>query len=184
MPEGALVGTRRALLTLPLAMLAAGCATSPPAAARPAAGGSPVAGSPPAPPVPETLKFSGTTLDGATYDAAQLAGKPAVLWFWAPWCATCAGEAQSVADDQEEYAGRLTFLGVAGMGTTKAMREFVADMDVGAVTHLNDPTGKIWKRFAIFEQSTYVLLDAAGTMVTRSYLDDQQLTAALKKLAG
>jgi hypothetical protein len=89
-----------------------------------------------------------------------------------------------VADLNEEYAGRLTFLGIAGMGTTKAMREFVSDLEVGAVTHLNDPGGKIWSRFAIVEQSTYVLLDAAGSIVTRGYLDDLQLTAALKKLVS
>jgi thiol-disulfide isomerase/thioredoxin len=171
--------TRRGLLTLPLAMVVAGCASSPPATTRPAA-----SGPGPAVPIPKTLQFSGTTLDGAAYDAAQLAGKPAVLWFWAPWCATCASEAQSVADFNEEYAGRLTFLGVAGMGTTKAMHEFVSDLDVGALTHLNDPGGKIWSKFAIVEQSTYVLLDTAGSIVTRSYLDDLQLTAALKKLVS
>ncbi len=134
--------------------------------------------------MPDSLDFSGTTLDGAPYDAAQLLGKPAVLWFWAPWCATCAGQAQSVADDHEEYAGRLAFLGVAGMGTTKAMRQFVSDMQVGAVTHLNDPKLKIWTKFTIVEQSTYVMIDAAGKIVNRSYLDDLALTGALRKLVS
>ncbi|BCY12557.1 redoxin domain-containing protein [Actinoplanes sp. L3-i22] len=171
--------TRRALLTLPLAMLAAGCAAPPAATSAPV-----TAGSGSGAPLPDALRFTGTTLDGAPYDAAQLAGKPAVLWFWAPWCATCAGQAQSVGDFHEEYGDRLTFLGVAGMGTVKAMHEFVSDMKVGAVTHLNDPKLRIWTKFTIVEQSTYVLLDAAGTMVTRSYLDDLQLTGALKKLVG
>ncbi|GIE87705.1 TlpA family protein disulfide reductase [Actinoplanes regularis] len=173
--------SRRVLLTLPLAMAVAGCASSPSATTAQPAAASSSSGSGP---IPETLRFSGTTLDGAKFDAAQLAGKPAVLWFWAPWCATCASEAQSVRDFHDEYAGRLTFLGVAGMGTTEAMREFVSDLEVGKVTHLNDPGGKIWSKFAIVEQSTYVLLDAAGKIVTRSYLDDLQLTAALRKLVS
>ncbi|MFI1988614.1 redoxin domain-containing protein [Actinoplanes sp. NPDC020271] len=173
------MSTRRALLTFPLALAALAACGSPPPAASPAA----AAAAGPAP-VPASLDFSGTTLDGAPYDAAALAGKPAVLWFWAPWCATCAGQAQSVRDFDEEYAGRIAFLGVAGMGTATAMREFVSDMEVGAVTHLNDPKLKIWTKFTIVEQSTYVLLDAAGTIVTRSYLDDLALTGALKKLAG
>ncbi|AEV86227.1 thiol-disulfide oxidoreductase [Actinoplanes sp. SE50] len=177
------MSTRRALLTLPFAMLAAGCAAAP-EAATPAAAAGRGSGSAAAPAVPDTLRFSGTTLDGTKFDAAQLAGRPAVLWFWAPWCATCASEAQSVADFHDEYAGRLTFLGIAGLGTAKAMRQFVADLDVGKVTHLNDPSGTIWSKFGIAQQSTYVLLDAAGKIVTRGYLDDLQLTAALKKLAG
>lgn len=31
------------------------------------------------------LDFTGTTLDGGTFDAATLAGTPVVLWFWAPF---------------------------------------------------------------------------------------------------
>ncbi|WIM93894.1 redoxin family protein [Actinoplanes oblitus] len=177
--------SRRGLLTFPLALAVAGCAAAP---ARPVTAGSAAPARPAttgsAAPVPETLRFSGTTLDGAPYDAAQLAGKPAVLWFWAPWCATCASEAQSVADFQEEYAGRLTFLGVAGMGTTKAMHQFVADLGVGAVTHLNDPDLTIWAKFGIAQQSVYVLLDAAGAIVKRGYLDDLQLTGELTKLVS
>lgn len=172
--------TRRGLLTLPLALVAlAGCGSSP--AATSAASSAAAAGSAV---LPDALNFAGTTLSGAPFDAAQLAGKPAVLWFWAPWCATCAGQAQSVGDFHEEYGDRLTFLGVAGMGTNKAMKEFVSDMKVGAITHLDDPKLKIWTKFTIVEQSTYVLLDAAGTIITRSYLDDLQLTGALKKLTA
>lgn len=174
-----MITTRRGLLTLPLALAAlAACGTPPPATTQQTAAGSGSAV------LPDSLDFRGTTVDGAPYDAAVLAGKPAVLWFWAPWCATCAGQAQSVRDFDEEYAGRIAFLGIAGLGTTKAMHEFVSDMEVGAVTHLDDPKLKIWNKFTIVEQSTYVLLDAAGKIVTRSYLDDLALTGALKKLVG
>lgn len=31
------------------------------------------------------LAFSGTTVDGAPFDAGELAGTPVVLWFWAPF---------------------------------------------------------------------------------------------------
>src|SRR5262249_3659175 len=66
--------------------------------------------------VPESLRFAGTTLDGKAFDGASMAGHPVVLWFWAPWCATCAGEAATVSDAAAKYKGSVVFLGVAGMG--------------------------------------------------------------------
>jgi thiol-disulfide isomerase/thioredoxin len=134
--------------------------------------------------VPATLKFSGKTLDGAGYDASALAGKPAILWFWAPWCATCASEAQSIADLADEYQGRLGILGIAGLGDNKAMHQFVADLDVGKVPHLDDQAGQIWKKFKITQQSWYVFLDRSGQVVKTGYLDDLQLTAEVKSLVA
>ena len=140
---------------------------------------------PPAKPVtPKSLKFSGTTLDGAAFDAASLAGKPALLWFWAPWCATCASEAQSIADVQDEYGDRLGILGIAGMGTKKAMNEFVSDFQLQAVPHLNDPAGKIWQRFGIAQQSWYVLIDPAGKILHTGYLDDLQLNEKVRAVTA
>nr|WP_296074142.1 redoxin family protein [uncultured Actinoplanes sp.] len=136
------------------------------------------------PVVPQTLRFSGTTLDGRAFDAAAMAGKPVVLWFWAPWCATCAGEAMSVADLKETYGDRLGIVGIAGMGDNKAMHEFVSDLEVGNVPHLDDQAGKLWKRFKITQQSTYVLVDRGGTIVKTGYLDDLQLTAEVKTLVA
>ncbi|GAA0559498.1 protein disulfide oxidoreductase [Paractinoplanes ferrugineus] len=134
--------------------------------------------------VPATLKFTGKTLDGASFDAATLAGKPAILWFWAPWCATCASEAQSISDLADEYKDRIGILGIAGMGENKAMHEFVSDLEVGHVTHLDDQAGTIWKRFRITQQSWYVFLDKQGRVVKTGYLDDLQLTDEVKTLVA
>jgi len=134
--------------------------------------------------VPATLRFSGKTLDGAAFDATTMAGKPTILWFWAPWCATCASEAQSIADLAKEYRGQLSILGIAGLGTNKAMHEFVSDLNVGDVPHLDDQAGAIWKKFKITQQSTYVFLDRTGQVVKTGYLDDLQLTAEVKTLVA
>jgi thiol-disulfide isomerase/thioredoxin len=145
-------------------------------AASPSAGGPAV--------VPAALHFTGRTLDGASFDAATMAGRPTILWFWAPWCATCASEAQSIADLANEYHGQLGILGVAGLGTNKAMHEFVADLNVGNVPHLDDQAGAIWKKFKITQQSTYVFLDRSGRVVKTGYLDDLQLTAEVRTLVA
>jgi thiol-disulfide isomerase/thioredoxin len=39
-----------------------------------------------------------TPLDGTSFDATTLAGADAVIWFWAPWCTICRGEAPEVAE--------------------------------------------------------------------------------------
>jgi thiol-disulfide isomerase/thioredoxin len=134
--------------------------------------------------VAKTLQFTGTTLDGKPFDAATLAGRPTVLWFWAPWCATCASEAWTVSDAVETYADRLAILGVAGMGDNAAMHSFVTDLKVDAVTSLDDGAGEIWRRFQITEQSSYVLLDRRGTVVHTGYLDDPSFKRAVAELVG
>ncbi len=155
----------------------AGCTAQAPAAPAPAAVAAAAS-------VAETLRFTGTTLDGRPYDASTLAGRPAVLWFWAPWCATCASEAWTVGEAVETYGDRLAVLGVAGMGDNAAMHEFVRDMEIQAVTSLDDGAGRIWRKFKITEQSTYVLLDRGGAVVHTGYLDDLAFQQAVAKLVG
>ena len=182
---------RHAALALAAVLLLAGCgqdATAEtsswetPAAATTSA--VPASAAPPAVTVPASLRFSGRTVDGKAFDAGTLAGKPVILWFWAPWCATCASEAMSIADIAEEYRGRLGILGIAGMGGNGDMREFVADLEVGAVPHLDDQAGTLWKKFKITQQSWYVLIDRDGEIGRTGYLDDLQLTAEVERLVA
>ena len=49
--------------------------------------------SPPAALADDRLDFTATTLSGAPFNGASLQGKPAVLWFWTPWCPFCNAEA-------------------------------------------------------------------------------------------
>jgi thiol-disulfide isomerase/thioredoxin len=163
-----------------LLVLLAGCTAPRPAVSGPAAPAAAPAGTAGA----GVLSFTGRTLDGAEFDAATLAGKPALLWFWAPWCATCAAQAGSVTNLQQEYGDRLGIVGVAGMGSTADMHEFVTDLDVGGVRNLDDGAGVLWRRFGITEQSTYVLVNRAGAVVRTGYLDDLQLTTEVKTLVA
>jgi thiol-disulfide isomerase/thioredoxin len=61
--------------------------------------------------VPAALAFSAPVVGGGQFDGASLAGKPAVLWFWASWCPRCQAKANDVGMLQAEYAGRVTALG-------------------------------------------------------------------------
>jgi peroxiredoxin len=120
--------------------------------------------------VPEALNFTATTVDGKPFDAKTLAGKPTVLWFWAPWCPTCKGQAAATAEVASDYQGKANVVGVAGLDKSAAMRAFVSDTGTGSFPHLSDEKGEVWKRFEITQQSVYVILDQTGKTVYEGVL--------------
>ncbi|SIN12906.1 TlpA family protein disulfide reductase [Micromonospora cremea] len=168
-----------------------GTATPPPAAVgtapttTAAPTGSPTAAStrPPAA-VPDTLRFTGTTLTGTAFDAAQLAGRPVVLWFWAPWCATCASQAWTVAEIAPQYRDTVPIIGVAGLGEQRAMKDFVTEFDLAGTPQIDDRAGALWRRFKVTEQSTFLIIDRDGKVVHQGFLDGEALTARVTALAG
>ncbi|MET8836027.1 redoxin domain-containing protein [Micromonospora sp. NPDC004540] len=156
------------------------------AAASPAAGSaSPAAPAAPVVParVPETLSFTAKTLDGTAFSAAALAGKPVVLWFWAPWCATCASQAWTVAEIAPKYRDTVPIVGVAGLGEQRAMKEFVTEFDLAGTPQLDDRSGALWRRFEVVEQSTFVIVDRNGRVVHQGFLDGESLTRQVDALA-
>jgi thiol-disulfide isomerase/thioredoxin len=126
--------------------------------------------------------FTAATLDGATFDGRSLTGKPAVLWFWAPWCPTCLGQAKQVNALAADYAGKATVVGVAGLGTVPEMRDFVGLAKLSGFPQLADEQGVVWKRFEMTAQSTFVVLDAEGAVTARGHVDPAELPGRLDKL--
>ncbi len=131
----------------------------------------------------DVWKFTGTTVDGQAFDGATLAGKPTVLWFWAPWCPTCRGQIPNVSALAEKYAGEVNVVGVAGLSDSDDEIKVFAD-DTSGVTNLSDSPGDIWKRFGIVEQSVYTVIDADGEIVSEGYLKDDELNDLVADLAG
>ena len=80
--------------------------TSPPSATSP----TPAAGAA----VPQTLAFTATAVDGQPFDAATLAGRPVVLWFWAAWCPRCRAAADDVAGVPATSPGGCRWSGSPG----------------------------------------------------------------------
>ena len=171
-------GSRVGLLLAALALVLSACSSTTvtaPASTTDAAG-DPVAAEP-------ALEFRAVTVDGAPFDAATLAGTPVVLWFWAPWCTICRAEAPGVATVAAEYAGRVTFLGVPGLGEVADMREFVAGTRTGAMTHVVDADGALWQRFGVVAQPAFAFVGADGSVRTfGGSLDQQSLRQAVDEL--
>lgn len=167
------VGSERAT---PVGVVAAASPAAPSGSASPAAPVVPAR-------VPETLSFTAKTLDGTAFSAATLAGRPVVLWFWAPWCATCASQAWTVAEIAPKYRDTVPIVGVAGLGEQKAMKEFVTEFDLAGTPQLDDRSGTLWRRFEVVEQSTFVIVDRDGRVVHQGFLDGESLTRQVDALA-
>lgn len=134
--------------------------------------------------MPAVLDFSSQTVAGDSFEGSALAGRPVVMWFWAPWCPTCRGQIDGVSAAAKQYADKVGFVGVGGLDDSDAIGDFAADVPATEITQLTDPDGEVWRHFSITEQSTYVVLDAKGRTVESGYLDDAELLDVLGDLTG
>ena len=109
----------------------------------------------------DRLNFTGTTLSGAPFNGSSLQGKPAVLWFWAPWCPFCNAEAPGVSQVSASNP-KVTFVGIAGRSDVGAMQNFVSRYNLN-FTNLNDSDGSLWARYNVPWQPAYVFYRADGS---------------------
>ncbi|MGA8045502.1 MAG: redoxin domain-containing protein [Dermatophilaceae bacterium] len=127
------------------------------------------------------------TLEGARFDPAATQDKGVILWFWAPWCTICRGEAPevaAVAAELEESGSPVVVLGVPGRGQVPEMEDFVADTGTGAMTHLVDVEGVLWRDFGVVTQPAFALLGTDGEVeVVNGALGEDGLREAAAALA-
>ncbi|MGI5165824.1 TlpA family protein disulfide reductase [Spirillospora sp. CA-253888] len=135
--------------------------------------------------VPAQLKFTAEKLGGGTFDGASLAGKPVVLWFWAPWCPKCQSEGPAVAKTAGKYGDKVAFVGVGGLDKSKEqMERFVSRTGTSDLVQLDDRTGALYKHFKVTSQSSYVLLSPAGkSHEATGPLDEGELSALIDRHA-
>ena len=132
------------------------------------------------------LNFTGTTLSGGTFNGSSLEGKPAVLWFWTPWCPFCNQEAPNVAAVSAANPA-VTFVGVATRADVPALQGFVSKYNLN-FTNINDADGSIWARFNVPWQPAYVFLrpDGSSSSVNNptSVMSAQELTERVRALTS
>lgn len=134
------------------------------------------------PGIPEQLDFTAQTVDGKGFSGASLAGKPAVLWFWAPWCPKCQAEAPTIAEAARTASG-VQFVGVAAQDEVPAMRDFVARFDLDSFPHIADTDAAVWQRFGVTYQPAYAFISSSGDIqVETDQLDKDELVARVSEL--
>lgn len=126
--------------------------------------------------------FEATTLAGEPFDGRDLAGRPAVLWFWAPWCPTCRAQIPNLEQQAAAHGDEVAFVGVGGLDSEDSIEQ--AAGDIANLTHLVDPDGLVWRHFEVRAQSTYTVIDADGEILSEGYLDDGDLNDLVEALAA
>lgn len=107
-------------------------------------------------------EFTADQLGGGELASASFAGEDTVLWFWAPWCTVCRGEADDVVAAADAFEGEVEIIGVAGRGEIPEMEGFVADTGTAGLTHVVDDDGSIWSSYDVFAQPAYAFIDDSG----------------------
>jgi thiol-disulfide isomerase/thioredoxin len=132
---------------------------------------------------PAQLQFDAETVDGQPFSGDSLVGKPAVLWFWAPWCPACQREAPTVSQVAAANP-QVIFVGVGARAQPPEMREFVDKYHLDGFTELADTESAVWTKFGVTRQPAYAFIGVDGDIdVVKGSLSKSDLTARVHKLA-
>jgi cytochrome c biogenesis protein CcmG, thiol:disulfide interchange protein DsbE len=124
----------------------------------------------PAPALPEQV------LAGPRVDLASLRGKPAVINFWASWCAPCRQEAPELRRFAGEIGNRATLVGVDWNDRPDNARAFIAESH-WRYPVLRDPSGSTGTAYGLAGLPTTFVLNARGQIVQK--LQGPQTTSTL-----
>ena len=108
--------------------------------------------------------IAGTTLDGASFDLASLAGHPVLINFWGPSCVPCREEFPLLAAKLTQHAADgLAVVGVLTDDPPEPARDFVAQYRAPWPTVIDaDKSVKAAYRVAARPQSYFV--DGSGVV--------------------
>lgn len=106
-----------------------------------------------------------TRMDGSgDFELTRLASTetPTLLWFWAPWCTVCNGEAPKIQQLTEDAGDRLAVVAIGGRDDLANGPEFVARHALTGPTLLFDESMQVWEHYRIPGQPGAILLDRDG----------------------
>jgi hypothetical protein len=115
----------------------------------------------------DALDFTATTASGDTFEGADLAGSPAVVFFWSEMCDTCADTAAALADVEG-----VELLSVAG-AESDPMDDPMADVD--GVTQIEDGMGDLASHFGVMADGDVVLIDDQGEVTHHGPMDPMDI---------
>jgi len=116
--------------------------------------------------IPELVVTDVDTGEQVTLASVVPADKPTLLWFWAPHCTTCRGEAPELNDFAAAHGDEIAIIGVGARDDYEYAQSFIADTGV-PFPMTWDETGASWKAFDVPFQPAGVLVAADGQWLAR-----------------
>lgn len=112
--------------------------------------------------------FAGTTLEGDEFSSTDLAGKPAVVNFWASYCIpACVDEHPVLLDLAARHGGDLQMVGVLVDNTPDDARGFLARYGQVSWPNMLNVDGSITIDFGVIGPPETFFVDARGIVVAR-----------------
>jgi cytochrome c biogenesis protein CcmG/thiol:disulfide interchange protein DsbE len=112
--------------------------------------------------------FAGTTLEGDQFSSADLAGKPAIVNFWASYCIpSCVDEHPVLLDIAARHAGELRMVGVLVNDTVDGARGFLDRYGQVSWPNLLNVDGGISIDYGVTGPPETFFVDAGGIVVAR-----------------
>jgi thiol-disulfide isomerase/thioredoxin len=106
-------------------------------------------------------RFTLRAIDGGAFDSAGLAGKPALLVFWAPWCGVCRAQSQNVSWAQSMAGARVRVVSVATSYRSVAeLQAYMSEQEVDYPVLLGNAA--LARSFGVRAFPTVFYLDAHG----------------------
>jgi len=113
--------------------------------------------------------FALPMLSGGTMTLAGLAGTPAILFFWAPWCPTCNHDAPGWERVYEQWGRRgIRFLGIGLLDSRGACLEFVRRYQL-TFPNGYDADGRIAHAYGFTVQPYWAVISKHGTLLRAEY---------------
>lgn len=125
-------------------------------------------------------------LDGNAVDLGRYIGRrPVVLQFWATWCPLCEELEPTMRAVQERYGGNVAVLVIA-VGVNQNPRSIRRHLERHTVpgTVLFDANGAATRAFKAPATSYVVVLDGDGRVTYTGQGGDQDVVAAVGRVAG
>jgi thiol-disulfide isomerase/thioredoxin len=125
-------------------------------------------------------------LDGEPVELLDLvAGRPALIEFWATWCPLCRALQPQLDRIQAEHGAEVAIVavGVAVNQNPRRIRRHLEEHDPG-YPHLYDARGEAVRAFEAATTSIVVILDREGKVAYTGVGAEQDLVAALERVLG
>ena len=129
----------------------------------------------------EAPLFRGVSLDGKTYNLAELKGKPVLLDFWATWCGPCIRSMPTLEKIHADYRDQgLVVLGIDVGEKRETVEKFLQTKPIPYPVIMGDEAG-IPAAYGITVYPTFVMIGPDGKVAATQFGLSDALTGIVSR---